>query len=414
MTTSPIPPQRDVHALLRAQQFALLQLAHAMSDVLGTPSSPNSPPYDDIWLLRFLLSSKGDVNEAEVRARACLTWRKDKAELLELALEGKVPPYFDAFTKYTCTGSHGQALDGDYIFIVRAGICNGKALLQELSVEEVIDCLMLRKEQAFLLMDAATRKTGRLCKCIAVNDLNHATVANMHRQFMHAIAQSSKLTELYYPQFLDAAVMVNPPAVMKVVISTMRGLMPKKTQELMRMCPGNTLSGDVSACPFARARLDAALLPVFLGGRCASAGCVAAGGCIAGHSNSQTEPTSRPGGDGMLKASVGAGKVHEVFLPVAVGDRVAYSVKVDKGLVSSGSVTMRAVVREGDGSAGPSSIEVLALPDCKVPPGDDVTRGEFEAVEGGTAVLSFANGSAVWSRTIHYTADVAMTDSPAE
>jgi hypothetical protein len=68
------------------------------------------------------------------------------------------------------------------------------------------------------------------------------------------------------------------------------------------------LPGDVSACPFARARLDPAALPAFLGGRCA---CATSGGCIAGHSNSQTEPTPRPGGDGMLKASVGAGKVRQ-------------------------------------------------------------------------------------------------------
>ncbi|KAG1665207.1 hypothetical protein FOA52_002609 [Chlamydomonas sp. UWO 241] len=408
-----IPAERDVAALLRKHSSTLVGLQAALLDVLEPLGCPNS--YDKIWLLRFLLSARGDVEKAESRARAALQWRTEKSELLQLALEGKVPPYFDTFTKYTCTGTHGQALDGDYVFIIRAGICNGKALLQELSVEEVIDCLMLRKEQPFLLMDAVTRKTGRLCKCVAIIDLNYSTVAGLPLQLIHAVAQSAKLTEMYYPQFLESAVIANPPAVMKVLMSTMLGLMPKRTQEKMRMCPGNTLE-DASACPFARERLDAAALPTFLGGSCS---CSDSGGCIPGHSNLQTEPTPRPGGDGMLKMSVGAGKVHEVFLPVTAGDRVVYSMRVNRGTVSSGSVTMRAVVREGDGSRGSSS-ELSANPDCKVPPGDDVARGEFEVVTGGTAVLSFANASAVWSRTIYYTLDVAdvaedeWADAPAE
>eukprot|EP00955_Chlamydomonas_euryale_P059037 357274-Chlamydomonas_euryale.AAC.4 len=44
---------------------------------------------------------------------------------------------------------------------------------------QVMDCLMLRKEQMHLMVDKTTRETGRMCKVITVNDMSHVTMATV-------------------------------------------------------------------------------------------------------------------------------------------------------------------------------------------------------------------------------------------
>eukprot|EP00955_Chlamydomonas_euryale_P059036 357274-Chlamydomonas_euryale.AAC.3 len=42
---------------------------------------------------------------------------------LQLAAEGKTPAVFDVFCKYMVNDIHGTTIDGDVVFIVRAGMC---------------------------------------------------------------------------------------------------------------------------------------------------------------------------------------------------------------------------------------------------------------------------------------------------
>jgi len=46
---------------------------------------------DGLWLLRFLLSHNGDVEEACTAAEHTLAWRKENAEMLRAARSGESP-----------------------------------------------------------------------------------------------------------------------------------------------------------------------------------------------------------------------------------------------------------------------------------------------------------------------------------
>lgn len=83
---------------------------------------------------------------------------------------------------------------------------------------------------------------------------------------------------------LSAAVMINVPSVMQALLRAVWSLFPKKMQQKLRVCPGKTLSQDISKCPFASSRLVLDSIPTFLGGTCHCPK-----GCIAGLANDQRE-----------------------------------------------------------------------------------------------------------------------------
>jgi len=126
-------------------------------------------------------------------------------------------------------------------------------------------------------------------------------------------------------------------------------------------------------------------------------------GCISSVPNEQTEPNTKPDSDGTCKVSVAARRSYEVLLPAAAGDQVNCNVMVDKGRVSSGSVSIRLVLRPNNDSR-----EVELLPDHKVSPDDGLYKCSVECSHAGMVAVVFSNTSSVWSRTIHYNADIGM------
>lgn len=67
--------------------------------------------------------------------------------------------------------------------------------------------------------------------------------------------------------------------------------------------------------------------------------------------------------------------------------------KVDKGRLSSGAVSVRVVLRPNDGGA-----EVELVPSVLVGPKDGEHKGECSTGQPGTCAIVFSNSSSVWSR----------------
>ena len=90
-----------------------------------------------------------------------------------------------------------------------AGLSNPKALLHELTVDQIVDYMLYMREKVFLMCDEETRRTGRLCKAVTVVDMNFTSLAKVNRQFAQVQSKTSKLSEIYYPQAMDIQVMVS-------------------------------------------------------------------------------------------------------------------------------------------------------------------------------------------------------------
>jgi len=247
--------------------------------------------WDDIWLLRYVLSFP-DAGERVEAARKSIKWRAENAAMLADAAAGRPAPHYDAIRPYMVSGFHPptNALHGEPLFIVRSGVSNPGAVMNMLPHAEVVKYLMFSREESFLKCDAETRKQRRLVKMITMIHMEHAT-ANVDRRFFMCLSESGKIAEFVYPQNLLKSVMFRPPSFFYTLFAFFRPLMTKKQLEKQAMCPGRA-AGGIEACPFAKHHFDVKTLPSIVGGECT---CDAAGGCICGVSNALTKPNMAPG-----------------------------------------------------------------------------------------------------------------------
>ncbi|GAX80016.1 hypothetical protein CEUSTIGMA_g7455.t1 [Chlamydomonas eustigma] len=256
-------PERNIACLVDTHKFNISSLK---ANLQGEGILVDQ--YDDIWLLRFILSAKGDIIKAEKNIRLTLKWRAEKKLWLQAAKEGLPPPTpnFELFAKNIASDVYGRTVDGDMINIVRAGFANPRAVLNIASVEETVDYLMYCRELLFLRCDEETRRTGRLCKAVNVFDLNSFSLSKVHAKFGQVAAKSSKLSEICYPQVIDTQVIINMSGFLMAFVRLLRGLLSSGSQAKLKLCPGITLQDDISKCPFVRMRVALSSLPEFLGG----------------------------------------------------------------------------------------------------------------------------------------------------
>lgn len=74
-----VPPERDIGLLTKQNEAALRQLVDALGDLLS-----NEQGYDQLWLLRFLMSAKGNVSKAEANIRWTVSLRQKKREWIQV------------------------------------------------------------------------------------------------------------------------------------------------------------------------------------------------------------------------------------------------------------------------------------------------------------------------------------------
>lgn len=171
--------ERNIEVLLARHKSSI----SALKEKLGEELDPSWQ--DDIWLLRFVLSATAepagqvDLAKAESNIRATLAWRKEKATLLQVsrcmlawpharplhlpcassshawavpaqaAKDGSPPPHNDTFKKFMAMDYHGQTKEGDVLVIVRAGISNTRALMEQnnhLTTDDIVDNMMYKRE----------------------------------------------------------------------------------------------------------------------------------------------------------------------------------------------------------------------------------------------------------------------------
>ena len=222
----------------------------------------------------------------------------------------------------------------------------------------------------------------------------HVRLANIDRRFFAVLAESSKLSEIVYPQLLERNVALHPPAFIHAIFSTMKHILPRKTIEKHAFCPGGAgVSMSAAGCPYASKRFEVPSLPSFAGGACQ---CTAAGGCICGVPNSESAPHSAalllPGAKQSI--SVPARSHHDLLLPAyEPGSILSWALQVeDKGLEVSAWVSPHAPGPASAGSA-PEPVELIAR--RKVNAAEGRIAGEVPVPVAGTVTLRFDNSHSI-------------------
>jgi hypothetical protein len=375
-TAAALAPPSDLDALLTEHAAAIAALRTSLGSAL--PAT-----WDDLWLLRFVLSNPA-VDMRVTKALAAIKWRHENAAMLADAAAGRPHELTAALAPHFIVGIHGASVFGEPLMILRVGISDGAAFVAAAPPERLCDFLMYTREVLYMRCDAETRRQRKLIKTFSIIDAAGTRLSQFNREAALLLDRTGKLSDAIYPQLLARTVIVHPPAIFQAAWAICKVFVTAKALEKVVVCGGGSsaLSALASACPYASRRFDPAALPTFVGGTCQ---CTALGGCICGVPNSTV---AWPGGATGPSVLVGARCCHDVVLGArAAGVTLSWEFTViDHSLDISASLAPAA----GSGSGcGAAPVTLLAARRYKS--SDGQIAGSAVVPAAGTVTFRFSN-----------------------
>ncbi|EQC42165.1 hypothetical protein SDRG_01005 [Saprolegnia diclina VS20] len=374
----------NLDALLAGRAKDLGQLRALVGDAL-------TPLHDDVWLLRYLLSNETPA-ACEAPIRFTIQWRAARADTIAALHAGAKPPLHAEIEKYLVAGDHKLTRLGEPLVIVRIGLCNSKALMNNVAYDDVVEYMMLAREATMVYLDQTSRATRTLVKASTILDFSGFSLLRGHdARFSRVQGECSKLSEQMYPQLLGRTIFVNTPAVFSWVFKLLKPLLSERTVAKMVICPGGK---QLSDCPYVANYLNLSDLPTFLGGQCMCDG----RGCIGGLPNSQTTPLTGVNDDGLASMTLAPRSTQTIERSIASGCVLEYTLGVPgkRVLVSVGFI-------------GASTVLPI-LPAQFLDQATGCIDGVWSAPSDGVLRLHFdANDAVFRSRDVQYKVDVVAS-----
>jgi len=208
--------------------------------------------YDDIWILRYVLSHKKDSHAATRAAIATMEFRETYQlnDLDQRAMIGhlggerdpKILPVHDKLNacsgKYAILTTLPDKHRGLIMYFFLAKLDMHK--LDEIATQEDLKNSYIQVNESFYqILDEITRKTGRLTKLLKVIDMDGMTLGKMNRSHLSKDAAAAKEIDDYFPQLLGAMLVANPPKWIGLIWKFCRLLMPKRIVEKVDFLPSN-------------------------------------------------------------------------------------------------------------------------------------------------------------------------------
>ena len=122
---------------------------------------------------------------------------------------------------------------GDLVYVVRASQIEDKAMMEKVSVDNLVEFLLYVKEVHSLVVNARSERTGRLCNVIFANDITNTRKAP-DPQFSKALAASSKSYQDLYPSLAGPTMILNLPFILQAFVGFFKPLFPKAVQAKLR------------------------------------------------------------------------------------------------------------------------------------------------------------------------------------
>jgi hypothetical protein len=231
--------------LLELHRHKIEQLKERLSDILvDNPETVSGTNYDDIWILRYVLSNASDpasdkgIKKAEDSMRKSITWRRQHAAALKAISEGQPVPFDSKFKEYNAVFRiYGN--DGGPINIVCLSGSNPGALMDNASFKTVEEYLLMTKEEDYLICDRKTRESRKLVKMVSIIDMHDYGLfdGGGDRRFAKALGQTSNVSSDLYPQLLAKTIVVNTPTFISFVVRMMKLFMSERTFSKIAFLP---------------------------------------------------------------------------------------------------------------------------------------------------------------------------------
>lgn len=216
--------------------------------------------YDDMWILKFLLSHKKNVKAASKAAVKTMIFR-EKNKLNELgdirykSPTGKSPPpenehEFPIFTRFGSFWTSEMALihqqpdqhDFGIVSYFMIGKCEIDRLVEEISSEELNHYFVMYNECMSQILDGITRREDRLTKLVKVYDEEDIKVSLKILKSVEKYAKASQIAEDFYPQLVGAMILVNCNPWVTRLWKLIKPFLPKRLLEKISVIGKPTLS----------------------------------------------------------------------------------------------------------------------------------------------------------------------------
>jgi len=216
----------------------------------------NTKRYDDIWILRYVLSHKGHVKSASKAAMNTIKFREESklnqaGDLRHRIKQHGVPdsekmanidplPGYKLYNKYCEENAICTTLPDENRGIVvyyDMGKMDQHGLATGMDTEQMKEMVLYANEAMFQVVDEITRRTGRLTKVMKIVDMSSTGFRKMNRAFLQRDGASSKASEDYYPQLLACIMVINGPTWLSTFWSLLRPVIPKRVAEKVDFLP---------------------------------------------------------------------------------------------------------------------------------------------------------------------------------
>jgi len=226
----------------------------------------DDPVEDNLMLLRVLIQERGDVSIAEQRSKEGRKLRQKYASVLEMAHVGEHLPQEQKIRECLCFGRWTYPdTQAEHEFppmtITRTGKSNAQALMQAVTVDELVEYFVWERSRCFADANNKTNATGSLVMMITVNDLEGASlITGREPKFFEAVKVASEIGACIFPLLSRKFVMVNAGRAMETLFKLAGLFLPQRVLDKVAVMTCEEL---VQACG-----IPPTSFPDFLGGSC--------------------------------------------------------------------------------------------------------------------------------------------------
>jgi hypothetical protein len=291
--SAPALPPAALHDVFDQSLASPAELAslQAMRKRVGDATLAQASPElgSDLGLLRFLRGYLGNVEHAADAYAAGLHWRaahgahaalRDALKIKDDAMSeedvfrayadlGRLPHWSKIGLAYPERFFHRRDVRGNPVMITTNDmIANVPGLLTAVSKQEYDEFRVARLVNLELLLDALSRKSGRLIKCVYIWDL---------KGFSRALHSSWEVpaVKAFWGDFDEKSAVAFPESAYRIIAVNVPGWLTLIWNVFKRVIPGRTLrkitvigSTGVADTLIKHAEIPSATVPVYLGGTC--------------------------------------------------------------------------------------------------------------------------------------------------
>lgn len=190
------------------------------------------PEHDDLFILRYVLSFKGDLQKCATAIKNAIEWRRANQNIL-----ARIDELQEEVRKIIPTGmlpwqtNQGQPIQVAIPFAVEASTWSTKS--EQWHHEAGIS----NREVAYRICDKLSRESGRLVKLVMIQDLTGLSMAFVMQNSRLAQNQGklSKLAEFLFPQLIATVVVTHPPSFIQTVYKMAGAVLSERLVKKVKM-----------------------------------------------------------------------------------------------------------------------------------------------------------------------------------